>query len=354
MREKVTIYTLAEELGVSPSAVSRAFNPETRLSPDKRKRILAAAAKYGFTPNRAAARLSMRDIRIGAVIVNRIPDFYNSMYEGLNVTAQKLAQQKVIVDTRMLRPGDHNVEQLIETLNDFQANHYDGVILHGIYAEDIIYKINELADAGIPVATLINDIPTSKRLFTSTSNTQMAGAIAAELLNTYIRSEQKNVVLFTGSMSSPIHQQILMSFSASCAAYGMTLLQSYDTMDVPTFAEKLVEDAFRTHEKIDGIYCCSANSLPVCEYLEKHGYAGKVAMVTSDTFPRLNEKLRSGTVNATIYQDPYRQGKNALSYLYRYITEKELPPQVLMAYPQIVLKSNLELYEGERKTDEAD
>ena len=51
MAEKITIYTIAEETGLTPTAVSRAFNPSSRLDPEKRRLVLETAAKYGFTPN---------------------------------------------------------------------------------------------------------------------------------------------------------------------------------------------------------------------------------------------------------------------------------------------------------------
>ena len=47
MEQKVTIYTLAEKLNMSVSAVSRAFNPNSKLSAEKRKIILEAAEQYG-------------------------------------------------------------------------------------------------------------------------------------------------------------------------------------------------------------------------------------------------------------------------------------------------------------------
>ena len=50
------------------TAVSRAFNPSSRLDPEKRRLVLETAAKYGFTPNRMASRLSMREIKIGIII----------------------------------------------------------------------------------------------------------------------------------------------------------------------------------------------------------------------------------------------------------------------------------------------
>ena len=46
---KVTIYTLAQELNMTPSMVSRAFNPDARISEDKRKIVLETAKKYDFS-----------------------------------------------------------------------------------------------------------------------------------------------------------------------------------------------------------------------------------------------------------------------------------------------------------------
>ena len=46
----MTIYTLAKELNMTPSMVSRAFNPEAKISEEKRQIVLAAAKKYDFSP----------------------------------------------------------------------------------------------------------------------------------------------------------------------------------------------------------------------------------------------------------------------------------------------------------------
>ena len=48
MDKNYTIYDLAAELGVTPSMVSRAFNPSARVAHEKREMILAAAKKRGF------------------------------------------------------------------------------------------------------------------------------------------------------------------------------------------------------------------------------------------------------------------------------------------------------------------
>ena len=45
---KVTIYTLAKELNMTPSMVSRAFNPDAKINEDKRTIVLKTAKKYGI------------------------------------------------------------------------------------------------------------------------------------------------------------------------------------------------------------------------------------------------------------------------------------------------------------------
>ena len=44
-KKKSTIITIADELGVSPSTVSRAFNPKSKISNEARQRILQCAKR---------------------------------------------------------------------------------------------------------------------------------------------------------------------------------------------------------------------------------------------------------------------------------------------------------------------
>ena len=83
MEQKVTIYTLAEKLNMSVSAVSRAFNPNSKLSAEKRKIILEAAEQYGYVQNKMASRLSQQPIRIGVLMRGRIEAYYLKMLDGI-------------------------------------------------------------------------------------------------------------------------------------------------------------------------------------------------------------------------------------------------------------------------------
>src|SRR5919206_3308680 len=63
---RLTLLTLAQDLGVSRATVSNAYNRPDQLSPALRERILARAAELGFPGPDPVAR-GLRRGRVGAV-----------------------------------------------------------------------------------------------------------------------------------------------------------------------------------------------------------------------------------------------------------------------------------------------
>ena len=66
MSPGVTIKTVAQAVGVSPSTVSNAYNKPGQLSAAMRERILAKAAELGYAGPDASAR-ALRSGKAGAV-----------------------------------------------------------------------------------------------------------------------------------------------------------------------------------------------------------------------------------------------------------------------------------------------
>ena len=56
----LTSRQLAALIGVSQSAVSRAFTPGSSISAELRERILTSAREYGYKPNAIASMLTTR------------------------------------------------------------------------------------------------------------------------------------------------------------------------------------------------------------------------------------------------------------------------------------------------------
>ena len=342
---KVTVYTLAEELGVSVAAISRAFDPKSRLSREKREMILKTAASYGYKPNRMASRLSMEPIRIGVLNFSYIKNFYDEIQNGIVSAYNDLKDYKIECDMRVLQRGERTMREALDVLDEFHEKRYDGVIISGIYEDCVIEYIDRLAKAGIQVATVQYNLEKSNRLFASLSNHQVIGQMAAELCGMLLHNNSaKKTVMFTGNKESLTHQTLIESFCAAAPSNGFTVTEIYDTKDRAECAEELIQEAFSEHPDLAAIYASSANSIPICRYLEEHGLSNKIVFVASDVFDELYPYIENGTVNATIYQDPFRMGYDALDLLYHAIADGKTVNRCICSTPRIVLSSNLHCY----------
>lgn len=87
--QRITAETVAEAAKVSRAAVSRAFNPDAPLKPEKRASILRIAEELGYVPDRAARALVTRRTHLVGVIV---PDVC-SPWESQEIDALTTALQ---------------------------------------------------------------------------------------------------------------------------------------------------------------------------------------------------------------------------------------------------------------------
>ena len=102
-KKRCTITTIARELGIAPSTVSRAFDPGSRISDEARRRITEYAAVRGYVPNRAAARLSARETCIGVILNAAYAPGLNELLRGIEDALRENYDYKLNAEVRLLR-----------------------------------------------------------------------------------------------------------------------------------------------------------------------------------------------------------------------------------------------------------
>ena len=224
---KVTIYTLAEELNMTPSMVIRAFNPDAKISEDKRTIVLDTAKKYGFSPNKFASRLSMKAVRIGVLINSRFQINTDKMLSRIKEAHEKLKDYKIQYDISVLNPSKNTDEDIRRTIDRYKS--YDGIILTGMSYADYTPLINELYTANPNVVQVQAINHDASCLFASKHDEKIASRLAAEFLyNCLKKAERKNILLFTGDLKSALHASAADAFRASCETLGLNLLSTVD------------------------------------------------------------------------------------------------------------------------------
>jgi LacI family transcriptional regulator len=118
-----TIYEVAAAAGVSPSTVSRVLNG-LKVSDEKTKLVLDAAARLDFKPNRAARRLRSQTSEVIALL---IPDIENPFFTALARGAEDRAQQSGY--SLVLCNTDDDPEKEARYLEIAASEHMAGIIL---------------------------------------------------------------------------------------------------------------------------------------------------------------------------------------------------------------------------------
>jgi LacI family transcriptional regulator len=93
-----------------------------------------------------------------------------------------------------------------------------------------------------------------------------------------------------------------------------------------------------------GIYVNTVNCLPVCEALAVRSMVGKTRLITTDLFVEMVPYLKQGTISASIYQHPYRQGRLAVAEMAEHLVQGVPIPPRRHLNPGVVLSSNLHLF----------
>lgn len=146
MPKKVNIKTIASELGVSPSTVSKALKDSHEISEETRKKIQAYAKFYNYKPNSLALSLrNQKTMVIGIIVPDIVHHFFSRVISGIEKTANhndynlmicisKDSYDKEVQNVEMLTNG--SVDGLLvsvakETLEKGNFDHFNQLIEQG-------------------------------------------------------------------------------------------------------------------------------------------------------------------------------------------------------------------------------
>jgi LacI family transcriptional regulator len=118
-----TIHDVAKAARVSPSTVSRAFTMPDLLRADTRVRVLAAAKRLGYQPNRAARGLiTGRTGNIGVIVPDLSNPFFPAVLKGAQARARESDYATFLADAE---EDPALEEELIRAM----AKQVDGVVI---------------------------------------------------------------------------------------------------------------------------------------------------------------------------------------------------------------------------------
>lgn len=346
---RATIKDLAASLGISTGTVHRALHNTGRISEETKQRVLAKAKEMNFQLNQSAQALRRNSINIGVLLCCPVPSFCSEIQRGISAAFEELQEFNVFSDMQVMPyvNAEECSDDIKKALHHFCEVKCNALILFLSGPTDFLADdFNVLTKMDIPVVTLVDDIPLENRIMHVTADGFCAGRMAADLLR--LNCKGQRIAILTGSDSTYIHRQNSNGFLTESQDDTFACIDILEHHDNPELAKKQLRSILESKEPYQGVYITTAIIISLYPLLRECSPKNLPTIVTTDLFDENRDLLKKGVVCATIFQDPYKQGKRAVMQLYQHLRgEKICVEQFIM--PQVVFRSNMDYYQANDK-----
>lgn len=352
--KRVTIKDLAKELGVSLSTVNKALNGKSGISESRRAEIVKTAEQMGYKANRAARSLARETIKIGVVLPLNWPEYYEKIKNGILFSLERLNDYNIRGSVQLYDASDSNAEEnVIKCFNQYFIEGINAIIFAPGAHHDYKRALKAASDNNIPVVSIGSVIEFSDCFSTVDVDSNCCGRLAAEYLSNILPENSKAAILI-GSRDTADHDQKSKSFIMELSKINYVKFAGVvESRNNNSIAYIAIKELLESDNQIRGIYVAISIIQGVCKAVIDSGRENMVKIIATDVFDELKEYMDKGLIGATIYQNTFLQGIQAVYILYRYFYENIVPVKLYKVDPILYLHANYNADEKDLKMRES-
>lgn len=306
---KARLDEIAARAGVGIATVDRVLNERGNVSPETARKVIEAARQLKWP--RALPVPYRRGLRFDLLLTRPDTPFFRRLNEAFADAAGTL-DRSVTVQRNFIDEAPAVLAERILSTNG------QAVALVGEENEAVIDAIATATVRGIPVVTLVSDIPTSSRFAYVGIDHYSAGRTAAFFMEAMVRLPGPLLVL-CHSLRYRAHAERVSGFRdrISNRASGLTIASVLEGHDEPSLSARLLSEAMRRCGGIVGIYNAGGANRAVEAALKSENLAGKAVFIGHELTVHTRRMLLAGTMTLTIDQNPELQARRAINLLLR-------------------------------------
>ncbi|KQT47656.1 hypothetical protein ASG43_10955 [Aureimonas sp. Leaf454] len=334
-----TLRDVARHAEVSLATADRVVNRRPGVRASTIERVEEAVRVLGFERHAGAAALARREsFRAVALLPRGTNPFIARLADELHLAARLQGLRRL--DLSILRTDSFEPTRLAEAIRS-AAGQAQGIIAIGLDDPLVTAAIDAVAETGIPVVSLVSDVPASRRRHYVGIDNRAAGRVAASLVGRFAGRGATRAFVLLGSHALRDHLDRLDGFRDA-------LGRRFPALEIAAIVEGH-DDAARTETAMrevlsgigmpDAVYSAGAGASGLVAALRERG--GSPVVVAHELTDETHPLLVSGAIDALIVQDPGHEARSAVRVLMAALTGGAISEDQERIRIEILLPDNL-------------
>lgn len=342
---KSTIKRIAQLAGVSRGTVDRVLHERGGVNPRTAARVREIAGELDYKTNLVAKSLSAKNLRgsqtIGVLLNSRGNPFYNDIVAGVAAKAAEIADFGF--EVRIVELEGYDVERQLRAIDSLAEEGVSGLAVSPINSPAVAAKLRELRDKNIPAVCLNNDVEDAPRLAYVGSDSKRCGHVAAGLFGLLSDGKPQEIAIVAGSFMILGHYQRVQGFRERAKAEfpSFRIVAEAENNDNDLLSYIATKTILNQHPGLSGLFFGAAGIEGGLRAVEEAGMLKKLRVVTVDMIDVVKRQLLAGNVTATICQEPYKQGFEAVRVLFDYLLAGKKPAGDIYTETQIMIRQSI-------------
>ncbi|HEY4461138.1 MAG TPA: LacI family DNA-binding transcriptional regulator [Streptosporangiaceae bacterium] len=331
------IREIARQAGVSEATVDRVLNHRGGVRPHTVNDIRQAIADL----HRQASQLRLNGRVFMIDIVMQTPARFSAAVKA--ALEQELPSLRpAVVRSRFDFREKGQPREIAGVLGTITRRGSRGVILKAPDAPEVNAAVLRLAEAGIPVVTLVTDLPFSKRVAYVGIDNRSAGATAAYLANQWLGERDSRILIALSRTAFRGEEEREIGFRAAIRERWphRRLAEITDSDGLDTSVHRLALGAVDRHPDIEAVYSIGGGNRAILGAFDARQRPCR-AFIAHDLDRDNRELLEAGRLSAVLYHDLRREMHRACQIIMQAHSALDGPIATAPAPIQVITPFNI-------------
>ncbi|AUX93158.1 LacI family DNA-binding transcriptional regulator [Mixta gaviniae] len=317
----VTLAALAKIAGVGLATVDRVLNERGGVSPQTTRKVLQAARAAGL--KRILPEDHRQPWQIEVLLSGNDSFFFRQLASDFAAVATGLGYRRLTLH-RTFIPEDRPDQLAAHILT--RSRQRDGLIVFAHEHPAIYEALSLCKQRGVPVITLVTDLPGAERLCHVGINQLQAGRTAGLMMGRMLR-QQGDVIMVSGRFDYSAHRQRIEGFRDVLQQRfpAIRLREALAGNEQRDTISKLLEKQLAQSDAVAGLYNTGLGNTQIGEALARHRLLSRCVYITHELYATTQALLAQGALSLTLDQNTRRHAQLATELMLRYLDGGDAP-----------------------------